>query len=277
MTAGPSAQDEPAGNRRIGGIHAVETAISGGSARVRLIRADHRRRDRRLQRLLTQADRHGIPVERVSTEELEAWLGDVRHQGVAAEVVGSGILDEAALRDRVAGLAHPPFLLALDNVQDPHNLGACLRSAEAAGVDAVIIPRDRAARLTPAVERAAAGAAELVPIAAVTNLARTLTGLQADGCWVVGAAGDAPTELYAADLDGPLVLVCGGEADGLRKLTRATCDTLVSIPLAGRVQSLNVSVAAGICLFEALRQRRGGPRGRRRSSDGSGGTTRTTG
>lgn len=209
-----------------------------------------------MRRLLEHARRAGIAVERVTAEELADWLGDTRHQGVAAEVVGSGIHDEADLAALIEGLDHAPFLLALDGVQDPHNLGACLRSAEAAGADAVIVPRDRAARLTPAVERAAAGAAERIPLTAVTNLVRALEQLQRNGCWVVGLAGDAERSLYETELRGPLVLVCGGEAGGLRMRTRAHCDWLASIPLAGRTESLNVSVAAGVSLFEALRQRR---------------------
>lgn len=248
----------PAGNgwRRIGGLHAVETAVAGGSDRVRLVRVDRRRRDARIRRVLERARRAGIRVEPATADELATWLGDDRHQGIAAEVSGPGILDETALAALIDGLDHDPLLLALDGVQDPHNLGACIRSAEAAGADAVIIPRDRAARLTPVVERAAAGAAELIPIAAVTNLARTLKDMQARGCWVVGAAGQAEEILHDVDLNGPLVLVCGSEGSGLRPRTRATCDRLVAIPMDGRVASLNVSVATGICLFEAVRQRK---------------------
>jgi 23S rRNA (guanosine2251-2'-O)-methyltransferase len=246
------------GSRRVGGLHAVETAIIGGADRVRRLLADPRRRDARMRRTLEQARKAGITVERMPGQRISEWLGDDRHQGIAAEVAGSGILDERALLARIGELDHPPFLLALDGVQDPHNLGACLRSAEAAGADAVIIPRDRAARLTPTVERAAAGAAERITLAAVTNLARTLERLREAGCWVIGTAGEEAEDLYAVDLTGPLVLVCGGEADGLRQRTRAMCDRLVAIPLVGKTESLNVSVAAGVCLFEALRQRRSG-------------------
>ena len=241
--------------RWIAGIHAVETAVTGGSGRVIRVLADRRRRDARLGRLLEHAERAGIPVERVASARLAEQIGDVRHQGVCAEVRGRELLDDAGLRDLVAGLEHAPLLLALDGVQDPHNLGACLRSAAAAGVDAVIIPRDRAARVTATVERAAAGAADRIALAAVTNLARTLDHLKESGCWVIGAAGAAETPLYAVDLTGGLVLVLGGEQKGLRPLTREACDRLVSIPLAGDIESLNVSVAAGVCLFEAVRQR----------------------
>ncbi|HHO68213.1 MAG TPA: 23S rRNA (guanosine(2251)-2'-O)-methyltransferase RlmB, partial [Gammaproteobacteria bacterium] len=147
------------------------------------------------------------------------------------------------------------FLLVLDGVQDPHNLGACLRSADAAGVHAVIVPRDRAAPLNGAARKVACGAADAVPLVRVTNLARTLRGLRDAGIWIYGAAGDAPQTLYEADLSGPLALVLGGEGKGLRRLTREHCDGLIAIPMAGSVSSLNVSVAAGICLFEARRQR----------------------
>lgn len=242
--------------RWVGGLHAVETALAGGAGHVRRLLVDRRRRDGRLARLVEHARRAGVAVERVPGATLDARIPDGRHQGACAEVVGPGVLDEPGLRERLAALGHAPFVLVLDGVQDPHNLGACLRSAEAAGADAVVIPRDRAARLSPAVERAAAGAAALVPLAAVTNLGRTLEGLKAAGCWVVGTAGDAQASLYEAGLTGPLALVLGGEEKGLRARTRALCDRLVRIPLAGRVESLNVSVAAGICLFEALRQRR---------------------
>lgn len=242
-------------NRWVAGIHAVETALAGGRGRVVRLLTDRRRRDARLQRLIEHAERASIPVERVHARELSERVGEVRHQGVCAEVHGAAILDENDLAARIEELAHAPLLLALDGVQDPHNLGACLRSAEAAGADAVIVPRDRAARLTPTVERAAAGAAELIPLAAVTNLARTLETLKQSGCWVIGTTGAADTALYGADLTGPLVLVMGGEEKGLRPRTRGACDRLVSIPMAGRSESLNVSVAAGVCLFEALRQR----------------------
>lgn len=260
MSDGHAQDGDGDGPRRVGGLHAVEAVIAGGVARVRRVLADHRRRDDRLERLLDRARRGGITVERTDGATLAAWLGDERHQGVAAEVVGPATLDEAALFDLVDGLDHAPLLLVLDGVQDPHNLGACLRTAEAAGADALVAPRDRAARLTPAVERAAAGAAELLPFAQVTNLARVLERLRERGCWVTGTAGDASASLYAVDLTGPLALVCGGEANGLRRRTRALCDQLVAIPLSGRTASLNVSVAAGVCLFEALRQRAAGRR-----------------
>lgn len=246
-----------AGTRWIGGINPVETALAAGAGHVQRILVDRRRRDARMRRVLERARRAEVAVETVDAQQLDAYVDDGRHQGICAQVAGREVLDEAALADVVQALDRPPFLLALDCVQDPHNLGACLRSAAAAGCDAVIVPRDRSARLTPAVDRAAAGAVGLLPLAAVTNLARALERLQGAGCWVIGTAGDAPEALYDADLTGPLVLVAGGEEAGLRARTRKLCDRLVSIPLAGPVESLNVSVAVGICLFEAVRQRGG--------------------
>lgn len=245
------------GTRWIGGINPVATALAGGADHVQRLLVDRQRRDGRIRRVLDQARRAGVPVERVDAATLDQRSGDDRHQGICAEVAGHGVLDEKGLQGLIEALERPPLLLALDQVQDPHNLGACLRSAAAAGCDAVIVPRDRSARLTPAVERAAAGAAALIPLAAVTNLARTLEWLQQHGSWVVGAAGDGDESLYGVDLTGPLVLVAGGEGSGLRARTRKLCDRLVSIPLAPGVESLNVSVATGVCLFEAVRQRSG--------------------
>jgi len=185
-------------------------------------------------------------------------LPEVRHQGVIGRLQPSRERNERDLELLLDGLEHPPFLLVLDGVQDPHNLGACLRTADAAGVDAVIAPRDRAAGLTATACKVACGAAQTVPFIRVTNLARTLGRLQKAGIWLVGAAGEEDRELYQADLTGPLAIVVGGEGRGLRRLTRERCDLLVSIPMAGIVESLNVSVATGICLYEALRQRRAG-------------------
>lgn len=244
------------GQRRwCAGFHAVETALVGGRAHVRRIRVDRQRRDGRVRRLVERAERAGVAVERVATADLDACVGGVRHQGVCAELAGRGVLDERTLVGHVEQLA-TPLVLALDGVSDPHNLGACLRTAEAAGADAVAVPRDRAARVTPAVERAAAGAASRVPLAAVTNLARTLARLEAATCWAVGTAGEAKQSIHDIDLSGPLALVLGAEGRGLRRRTRQACDAVVSIPLAGEVASLNVSVAAGVCLFERVRQQR---------------------
>jgi 23S rRNA (guanosine2251-2'-O)-methyltransferase len=236
------------------GLHAVETALEGGGARVRRVLADRRRRDARLRRVLETAERCGVAVERVDARVIEERVAGVRHQGICAEVLGPAVLDEHDVAERIARSSQP-LVLVLDGVQDPHNLGACLRTAAAAGADAVVVPRDRAARLNATVERAAAGAARRVPFATVTNLARALAVLKDAGCWVVGTAGEADTPVHDADLAGGLALVMGGEEKGLRARTRSACDQLVRISLAGPVESLNVSVATGICLFEALRQR----------------------
>lgn len=238
----------------VGGWHAVAAALAAGRTVDRVL-LRYGRDDARALDLSERAAERRVPVERVSAEELDALLPDVDHQGVAAFAAPAEPLDENALDELLTTAGESPLLLALDRVQDPHNLGACLRSAAAAGAAAVIVPKDRAAGLTPAARKVAAGGAEIVPLVRVTNLVRTLKRLQTQGFWAVGTVADAPAALHAVDLTGPLILVLGGEGAGLRRLTRETCDLLASIPMAGGVASLNVSVAAGICLFEARRQR----------------------
>jgi 23S rRNA (guanosine2251-2'-O)-methyltransferase len=206
-----------------------------------------------MQQVLADAERNGISVERVSRAELDKL--EVRHQGVVAQLTHQVEYQEADIETIVRRSANP-LLLILDGVTDPHNLGACLRSADSAGVDAVIAPRDRATGLTPVVRKVASGAAEAIPFIQVTNLARTLKTLQEMGVWIVGAAGEADTIIYEQDLSGPIALAMGAEGSGLRRLTREYCDFLVKLPMAGSVSSLNVSVATGICLFEVVRQRR---------------------
>ncbi len=243
-------------SRWIGGIHSVNSAIKHGAGRVREIRFDARRNDRRLGQLLSEARKLGISVNSTDKAELDRITGG-QHQGVIAQVDMPAAKAETDLENLLEQLQHPPLLLALDGVQDPHNLGACLRSADAAGVDAVIAPRDRAVGLTPVACKVASGAAETLPFIQVTNLARTLDRLRKYyGLWVVGTAGESEKSLYDADLAGPLVVVMGSEERGLRRLTRAQCDVLLSLPMQGAVESLNVSVATGVTLFEALRQRR---------------------
>lgn len=190
-----------------------------------------------------------------SAEELTALAGTPKHQGVVARIRSQGLLTEAAAKDLVYALAEP-LLLVLDSVQDPRNFGACLRTADAAGVDLVVIARSRNVGLTPAVSKVAAGAAEVQPVASVGNLARFLEFLGKAGVRVLGADGDAPAGIFETDLTGPLALVLGAEGQGLRRLTRERCDGLVSLPMRGSVESLNVAVAAGVCLYEAIRQRR---------------------
>jgi len=239
----------------IAGWHAVIAALRAPASSVREIWLRRGREDRRSEELLQLARERSVPVRSVDVSALDERAEGISHQGVLAHVTGGGVLDENDLGRLLDGLDHPPFLLVLDGVQDPHNLGACLRTADAAGVDAVIAPRDRAVSLTPAVRKTAAGAAEMLPFVQVTNLARCLRELQARGIWVIGTAGEAEQSLYQADLKGPLALVLGAEEKGLRRLTRENCDLLVRIPMQGMVESLNVSVAAAVCLYEAVRQR----------------------
>jgi 23S rRNA (guanosine2251-2'-O)-methyltransferase len=238
------------------GIHAVRTALSHGAQRLDSVWFDAARRDRRLRQLLDEARAAGVQLQPSDKATLDRMTGGANHQGVVAHGEVPTSLGESALDALLARLEVPPLLLVLDGVTDPHNLGACLRSADGAGVHAVIAPRDRASGLTPVVCKVASGAAETVPFVQVTNLVRTLRYLQdSHRVFVVGAAGDGATELFKADLTGPLALVMGAEGEGMRRLTRASCDQLVRLPMLGQVESLNVSVAAGICLYEAVRQR----------------------
>jgi 23S rRNA (guanosine2251-2'-O)-methyltransferase len=224
---------------------------------VSLLLALESRDDARMQQVLELAEKANVPIRRVARGELDELVQGVSHQGVVAETGAAPVIGEKELPEFLDALPHPAFLLILDGIQDPHNLGACLRTADAAGVDAVILPRDRSAPLNATVRKVACGAAEFVPVVRVTNLARIMRAIRDRGIWVYGAAGEAESTLYQTDLSGPLALVLGGEGKGLRRLTREHCDGLVSIPLDGSVSSLNVSVATGICLFEARRQRRG--------------------
>lgn len=237
------------------GIHAVEAALRRDAVAELWLDAGQRP-NARLARLVDQAGEAGVKTVRQPREMLDELAGGGRHQGVVAQLAKDAAPRQPPLMALLEGLDHPPLLLVLDGVTDPHNLGACLRSANGAGVDAVIVPKDKAVGLTPVVRKVACGAAESTPFYQVTNLARTLRELQQAGVWLVGAAGEADADLYGADLRGPLALVLGSEGKGMRRLTREHCDLLVSIPMAGPVESLNVSVATGVCLFEALRQRR---------------------
>jgi 23S rRNA (guanosine2251-2'-O)-methyltransferase len=238
------------------GINAVESVLAHDPERVLTLWVDAGRDDRRLGALVEQAKALGISVQPTSRKALDRRVPDGRHQGVVADYRPPPPLGEAELLDRVEA-ATAPLLLVLDGVTDPHNLGACMRTAAAAGALAVVAPRDRAASLTPAARKAASGAAEVVPFVAVTNLARTLASLKQLGVWVIGTSGDAEQDLYAQDLRGSTALVLGAEGAGMRRLTAEACDLLVRIPISESMESLNVSVAAGVCLFEAVRQRRG--------------------
>jgi 23S rRNA (guanosine2251-2'-O)-methyltransferase len=236
------------------GVHAVRVMLERHPARVLTVRLARQRDDPRAKAIEELAHRQQRPLQRIDMASLKKALGDVAHQGVAADITPLPPWSEdqllTALQTAVA-----PLLLALDGVQDPRNLGACLRTADACGAVAVIVPRDRAAQLTPAVRKVAAGAVETTPVVVVTNLARMLKLLKSAGLWVIGA--DAGADKPARDLDfrGPVVLVLGSEGSGLRHLTREHCDFMVKLPQLGAVESLNVSVAAGMLLYEAVRQR----------------------
>ena len=246
----------------VGGLHSVKALLKGDVARVERLLVQAGRRDARVRGLRELAGRHGVPVAEVGRDELDRLTDGLEHQGVAASLRASAV-DAAPPKDLLALLverdadAPPPLVLVLDEVQDPHNLGACLRSADAAGVDAVVIPSDNSCGLTPVVRKVASGAAETVPLYRVRNLQRTLGELQLAGLWIYGAAGEADAPLWSLDLRGPAAIVMGAEGSGLRRLTRERCDSLFAIPMAGSVSSLNVSVAAGIALFETRRQRAG--------------------
>ena len=239
------------------GLHAVNAALERAPERVLELWLVQTRDDARTRDLKDRAERVGVHVHSVSGDALVKLVGDVVHQGAAVAMRPLKAWDEHDLTQALTELTVDPLLLVLDGVTDPHNLGACLRTADAAGAHAVVIPKDRAASVDGVVRKVAAGAAEFVPVATVTNLARTLGVLKERGIWVVGTDGEAEQALYSADLKRPLALVLGAEGTGMRRLTKETCDLLVRIPMAGHVQSLNVSVAAGIALFEALRQRTG--------------------
>ena len=236
------------------GLHAVRVLLERHAERVLNVRLAQQREDPRAREIETLARQAQRPLQRVDMQSLRKELGDVAHQGVAAEITSLPPWSEDELLEALQS-ATTPLLLALDGVQDPHNLGACLRTADACGALAVIVPRDRAAQLTPAVRKVAAGAAETTPVVAVTNLVRTLKLLKEAGLWIVGADAAAAKPVRQVDLTGPAVLVLGAEGSGLRHLTRQNCDFLVSLPQRGAVESLNVSVAAAMLLYEALLQR----------------------
>jgi len=236
------------------GLHAVQSLLRRHPDRVLELRLSQRRDDPRVRAIEALAREHGTKVLRVDAQALQKALGEVAHQGVAAEVLPLAPWSEDDLVGAL-GLAQNPLVLALDGVQDPHNLGACLRTADACGVLAVVVPKDRAAHLTPVVRKVAAGAAETVPLVTVTNLVRTLKLLKEAGLWITGADGDATRAAAEVDFTGGTVLVMGAEGAGLRQLTRQTCDHLVSLPRLGAVESLNVSVATGMLLYEVVRQR----------------------
>jgi 23S rRNA (guanosine2251-2'-O)-methyltransferase len=240
------------------GLHAVNAALERAPERVlELWIAQSREAEARVRELQGRAQQAGVHVHAASAEVLLKLVGDVVHQGAVAAMRPLKGWDEHDLADMLEQLKVDPLLLILDGVTDPHNLGACLRTADAAGAHAVIIPKDRAATLDSVARKVAAGAAEFIPVVSVTNLARTLEALKQRGVWIIGTEGQAVQSLYSADLKRPLGLVLGAEGSGMRHLTREKCDFLVRIPMVGHMESLNVSVTAGIALFEVLRQRAG--------------------
>lgn len=241
---------------KIYGLHAVEALLRHHPKRVKQVWLAEGRNDPRVQTLVELASQARVSVGQCERREMDVWVEGV-HQGVVADVTPSQVWGEAMLEELLDRAEGVPLLLVLDGVTDPHNLGACLRTADAAGALAVIVPKDKSATLNATVRKVACGAAEVMPLVAVTNLARSLEKLQQRGLWVVGTAGEAEQELYQQDLTGPTVLIMGAEGKGMRRLTREHCDYLVKLPMAGSVSSLNVSVATGVCLFEALRQRQG--------------------
>jgi len=240
--------------RLIHGFHPIMARLRHDPESVKEIYLDNNRQDRRVKDLLRLAEQIGARVVTVENPRIEGMAPNARHQGVVARV--DARQKAIHLDDVLDTLEEPPFLLVLDGITDPRNLGACLRVADAAGVHAVIAPKDRAVGLTDVAMKAASGAAETVPYIMVTNLARTLRELKERDIWVVGTAGEATEDLYTAQWPVGVAWVMGAEGDGMRRLTRETCDSLVEIPMAGSVESLNVSVAAGVCLFEAVRRRR---------------------
>jgi len=237
------------------GFHAVVGRLRQQADDVTELYVDRGRRDPRVRDLLQLAAPHTIRILWVPRERLDGMAGSRNHQGVVAAVASRAAAPARDLDEILASAGGNALLLVLDGVKDPHNLGACLRVADAFGAHAVVAPKDRAAPLTPAARKVASGAADTVPFVAVTNLARTLRELKAHGVWVAGAAGEAEHDLLTARLHGPIAWVMGAEGEGLRRLTRETCDQIVRIPMVGTVDSLNVSVAAGVCLFETHRQR----------------------
>jgi len=236
------------------GIHAVQSALENDARHVDQIWIDQKRHDRRIKELTIKAEKSGVPVRRADAKTLERLSSGQRHQGVVAQYESVSRYSESDL-DQLIEKAAQPLVLVLDGVTDPHNLGACLRTAEASGVTLVLAPKDRAVGLTPTVRKVASGAAERLPFIQVTNLARSLDRLKDLGLWVVGTSDAADATLFESRLEGSLALVMGAEGKGMRQLTQKHCDSLIGIPMLGKVESLNVSVATGVCLYEIVRQR----------------------
>ncbi|MEM8594569.1 MAG: 23S rRNA (guanosine(2251)-2'-O)-methyltransferase RlmB [Pseudomonadota bacterium] len=237
------------------GIHACHALLNRHPERIVSAHALKGRDDPKFTELLNALSQLRIDCQVESRERLDELIQTQQHQGIALQCKPSQVFDKSYLNSLLKRADSDLLLLILDGVTDPHNLGACIRSAEAAGADAVIIPKHKAASLSPVTRKVACGAAEIIPIVSVKNLAQCLSDLKDQGVWLYGAAGEASSSIYQTDLTGHVGLILGSEGDGLRQLTRSRCDVLINIPMAGHTSSLNVSVAAGVCLFEALRQR----------------------
>lgn len=242
-------------NHLIYGVHAVTALLDHPQRKIQQIFINQDRQDQRFLALVHRIQAQAIPLASLPASKMTSQFPDLVHQGIVAMVDPLPILQEKDIPKLLNEKTSPPFILILDGVTDPHNLGACLRSADAAGVDCVIIPKDKSASITPVVSKVACGAAETMPVIRVTNLVRTMETLKELGVWLYGATHDAAQNLYALDAKGPIAVVLGAEGEGLRRLTREHCDGLFAIPMAGTVSSLNVSVATGIALYEIVRQR----------------------
>ena len=237
------------------GLHSVQAALDYSPNKILKAWVDSGRQDKRLAQAVDDLLALGIEPEKVDRKKLDRFSYNNNHQGIVIEVEMPGELSESDLKTAVENLSEAALYLVLDNVQDPHNLGACLRTADATGVHGVIITKDNATGITPTVCKVASGAAETVPVYQVTNLSRTLRWLKGEGLWIIGAAGETAKTVYKTDFTVPMALVIGAEGKGLRRLTKEQCDVLVSVPMLGQVDSLNLSVATGVLLYEAVRQR----------------------
>jgi 23S rRNA (guanosine2251-2'-O)-methyltransferase len=237
------------------GLHSVQAALDYSPNKIHKAWVDTGRQDKRLTQAIDNLLDLGIEPEKVDRKKLDRLAENNNHQGIVIEVEMPAELSESDLKTAVENLTETALFLVLDNVQDPHNLGACLRTADATGVHGVIITKDNATGITPTVCKVASGAAETVPVYQVTNLARTLRWLKGEGLWIMGAAGETAQTIYSTDFSVPMALVVGTEGKGLRRLTKEQCDVLVSVPMLGKVESLNLSVATGVLLYEAVRQR----------------------
>ncbi len=242
---------------KIFGVHAAQSALDYSPEKINQAWVDQKRQDERLQGLVKGLGQRGINIQKADRKQLDSLSKGANHQGIILEVEMPAMLSENDLKSVVESAKQVPFWLILDHVQDPHNLGACLRTADAAGVQGVIVTKDQAVGITPTVCKVASGAAETVPVYQVTNISRTIAWLKDQGVWVVGAAGEAEKTIYETDVNMPIALVMGAEEKGMRRLTREQCDFLVKIPMQGSVESLNVSVAAGVLIYEVFRQRLG--------------------